>query len=128
MTVTVLEAPTTGTAIHHPAVRPTHIVVLVSPFGGLGSCRKVVRQLTSSGAVVFTQEVESGSDPSGDDSATIGDMIWTISATVDRATATFPGLAVILVGHGSTANAALAFTELFPDECQGLVVTERSAA
>jgi len=31
-------------------------------------------------------------------------------------------------GHAHTAAGALAFTELYPDECEGLVVTERSAA
>jgi len=128
MTVAVLEPPTTGTVIHRQASRPTHVVVLVSPLGGLSSCRQVIGQLTSSGAVVFAQEVESDGDSLSADTATITDVVWAISAAVDRASSEFPGLPVILVGHASTAPAALAFTELFPDECQGLVLTERTAA
>jgi len=128
MTVAVLEAPTTGTIIHRQASRPTHVVVLMSPLGGLGSCRKVIGQLTSSGAVVLAQEVESDSESNGADSMTISNVVWTIGSAVDRASAEFPGLPVILVGHASTAPAALAYTELFPDECRGLVLTERTAA
>ena len=127
MTVTVLEAPTTGTVIHRQASRPTHVVVLVSPYGELSSCRRVIGQLTSSGAVVFAHEVEADADAPSADSAAISDVVWTIGAAVDRATGEFPGLPVILVGHSSTAPAALAFTELFPDECR-LVLTERAAA
>jgi len=127
MTVAVLEAQITGPVIHRQTARPTHVVVLVSPQGGLSSCNRVIGQLTSSGAVVLAQEVESGSDGHGTDSATISDVVWSIGAAVDRAGVEFPGLPVVLVGHASTAPAALAFTELFPNECR-LVLTERAAA
>jgi len=128
MTVAVLEAPRTGTAIHRQATRPTHVVVLVSPLGGLSSCRRVMSQLTTSGAVVFAEEVDSVSPNLDADCAGLGDVVWTISNTLHRATKEFPGLPVVLVGHASTAAGALAFTELYPDECTGLVFTEQAAA
>ncbi|SRR6266508_1666006 len=128
MAVAVLETRTTGTVIHRPATRPTLSVVLVSPAGELSSCQKVIRRLTSSGAVVFAHEVQAEDDSFGADSAAISDIVWTIGSTVDRATGEFPELPVILVGHGSMASAALSFTDLFPDDCLGLVLTKRPSA
>jgi hypothetical protein len=128
MTVAVLETRTTGTVIHRPATHPTLSIVLVSPAGELSSCQKVIRQLTSSGAVVFIREIQAEGGAVGTDSAAISDIVWTIGGTVDQATGEFPELPVILVGHGSTASAALAFTELFPDDCLGLVLTQPPSA
>jgi len=102
--------------------------VLVSLRGGLPSCELVIPRLTSDGAVVFAQEVDSIATRLDADCAALSDVVWTISHTIDRATKDFPGLPVVLVGHAHTAAGALAFTELYPDECEGLVVTERSAA
>jgi len=128
MSVSVLEAPATGTTIHRPASCPTLVVVLVSPRGGLGSCGQVIGELTASGAVVYAAEVDSASSRLDADCAALSDVVWTISDTLDRATKELPGLPVVLVGHASTAAGALAFTELYPDECNGLVFTERNAA
>jgi hypothetical protein len=114
-----------SSAIARPASIPRLIVVLVSLRGGLPSCELVIRRLTSDGAA---QEVDSIATRLDADCAALSDVVWTISHTIDRATKDFPGLPVVLVGHAHTAAGALAFTELYPDECEGLVVTERSAA
>jgi hypothetical protein len=128
MAVTVLETRTTGTVIHRPETHPTLSVVLVSPAGELSSCQKVIRRLTSSGAVVFAHEVQAEDDSFRADGAAISDIVWTIGSTVDHATREFPELPVTLVGHGPIASAALAFTDLFPDDCVGLVLTEGPSA
>jgi hypothetical protein len=129
MTIALLQRHAeTGTDNDRLAVLPHLVVVLVSPAGGLGSCGTVISELSASGAVVYAEEVDSIAARLDLDCAALSDVVWTISNTLERANADFPGLPVVLVGHASTAAGALAFTELYPGQCTGLVLTERTAA
>jgi pimeloyl-ACP methyl ester carboxylesterase len=129
MTVALLDAnELPGLAPQGSASTPHVVVVLVSPRGGLSSCRSAIARLTSGGAAVYAEEVESVYPKLDADCAALSDVVWTIGTTLDRATKEFPGLPVVLIGHASTGAGALAFAELYPGGCEALVLTQKAAA
>jgi pimeloyl-ACP methyl ester carboxylesterase len=121
MPVSTLEAaPNARPGIDpEPRIRPHLVVVLVSPPGGRASCEPVIGRLIASGAFVFTEEIAEHAQ----DSQALGDAVWRIAASVARAAGRFRGVPVVLVGHGSGAAAAVAYSDLYADELDGLVLT-----
>lgn len=106
------------------AAAPRMSVVLIAPAGQLGACRSAIERARSQGAAVFTEEI--GSDDL-DLFGSFAHAIDAISLAVDDATHLFPTTPVVLVGHAAAGIAVRAFSELYPGEIAGVVVTDRSA-
>lgn len=113
---------TTGLAgvhvIRDEAATPRLLVVLVAPSSALRQCDAAVGNAVLAGAVTVTCEVDV-------DEQRVTFAVGHVLRTVDDATTDYPGLPIVIVGHGDAASVASMAADAYGDDISGLVLTHQ---
>ena len=104
--------------IRDEAATPRLLVVLVAPSTALRQCDAAVGNAVLAGVVMVTCQVDVE-----DDMVTfaVGDVL----RTIDDATVDYPGLPIVVVGHGDAAAVASVAADACGDDISGLVLTHQ---
>lgn len=115
---------TTGSAgvhvIRDEAATPRLLVVLVAPSSALRQCDAAIDNVVLAGAITLTCEVDVTERML---TFAVGDVL----RTVDDAAAEYPGLPIVIVGHGDAAAVASMAADACGDDISGLVLTHPRA-
>lgn len=102
--------------IRDEAATPRLVVVLVAPSHALRQCDAAVDNAVLAGAVTVTCEVDVSDRML---TAAVGEVL----RTVDDASADYPGLPIVIVGHGDADGVASMAADACAEDVAGLVLT-----
>jgi len=118
MTAVLIAPEIAGTRVFRNGLEPRLVVVLVAPKGTLPQCDAAIEKTVLAGAVTVACEVDT-------DDEMLATALSTVLRTVDDASARFPGLPVVLVGHAEARGITSLAAEACGDDIAGLVMSDQ---
>jgi len=118
MTAALIAPEIAGTRVFRNGLTPRLVVVLVAPKGTLSQCDTAIEKTVLAGAITITCEVDT-------DDEMLATALSTVLRTVDDASAGFPGLPVVLVGHAEARGITSLAAEACGDDIAGLVMSDQ---
>jgi len=118
MTAALIAPEIAGTRVFRNGLAPRLVVVLVAPEGTLSQCDAAIEKTVLAGAITVACEVDTDDDM-------LATALSTVLRTVDDASARFPGLPVVLVGHAEARGITSLAAEACGDDIAGLVLSDQ---